>query len=182
MILRTTSPFTRINNDIVLSPTQRMVMTTHSTDFIGKNFTSPNIIGGTNDQSNKFNAEFLHSSFVYIITETVGDYPYPYFSEKTWKAIITGCPFMMVNARNSLAKLNEFGFKTFNTWWDESYDTKTTVADRIEAMVTELNKFSNKSVLELQKMREEIVPVIEYNKQHLKKFTESDLKNITDMI
>jgi hypothetical protein len=182
MNLRTTVPFTRFNNYLDLSADQRNVMAIHSGQFIGKSFVDPIITGDTNDPATRFNAEFLNYSFVYVITETVGDYPYPYFSEKTWKAMSTGSPFIMINAQNSLLKLQEFGFKTFSEWWDEGYDTKNTVADRIEAAVNILNEFSHKSISELQAIRNTMSHVIDYNRHHLTTFQKLDLENITNQI
>jgi hypothetical protein len=182
MILRTTTPFTRFNNHLALSADQTSMLIKHTDQFIGHSFVDPAISGGANDSATQFNAQFLHQSFVYIITETVGDYPYPYFSEKTWKALVTGCPFMMVNARNSLAKLREFGFKTFSEWWSEEYDNKVTVADRIEGMINVLTEFSTLPISELQLLRNQMDSVIKHNHQHVNVFTAQDLKNITNMI
>ena len=182
MNLRTTSPFNRFNNYLDLSEDQRAVMAVHSSQFIGNSFADPIIPEGGNDQATWFNAEFLNYSFVYVITETVGDYPYPYFSEKTWKAMATGCPFIMINAQYSLLKLQEFGFKTFSEWWDEGYDTKNTVADRIEAAVNILNEFSHKSIIELQEIRNTMSHIIEYNRHHLTTFRNLDLENIANQI
>ena len=182
MILRTTSPFNGINDDLTLSANQRSVMIKNKDQFVKQTFVDPRILGDKNDPLTRFNANFLHRSLIYVITETVGDYPYPYFSEKTWKAMVTGCPFMMVNACNSLAKLRDFGFKTFANWWDESYDTKSTVADRIEAMTEVLKSLSRMPINELQNLRAQIEPTIKHNQQHLKVFTTQDLKNITNTI
>lgn len=182
MNLRTTIPFVRSNDYLILTADQQAVMSTYSAEFIGSSFVDPNITGNSNDVATRFNAEFLHYSFVYVITETVGEYPYPYFSEKTWKAMFTGCPFIMINAQNSLLQLQEFGFKTFSEWWDEGYDTKNTVADRIEAAVKILDELSHKSITELQAMKNTMSHVLEYNQHHLATFQNLDLENITNQI
>jgi hypothetical protein len=182
MILRTTIPFTRFNNYLELTPNQQAILVEYANDFFQQTFVDPTIDGNTNDCVTRFNAPFLKQSLIYVITETVGDYPYPYFSEKTWKAIVTGCPFMLINTQYSLAKLKEFGFKTFDQWWDEGYDKKVTVADRIEAVVNELIKLSKLSITELEDLRQEMSPVILHNQKHLEIFTASDLENITNQI
>lgn len=182
MSLRTTTPFTRYNNDPVLTADQRKILNQHLDLFNNRSFVDPRIIGGSNDPANKFYAEFLHQSFVYVITETVGDYPYPYFSEKTWRAFNTGCPFMLVGAQYSLVKLQEFGFRTFNKFWSEDYDNKNTVADRIESIICELTKLSKLEISELEELRNDIRPVLEYNKQHLSTFVAQDLDNIAKSI
>jgi hypothetical protein len=182
MIFRTTVPFVRVNDDLILSAGQRKVLTSHANTFVNRSFTDPQILGSTNDTGTRFRAGFLHYSFVYVVTETVSEYPYVYFTEKTWKAMATGVPFIMINAQNSLLKLQEFGFKTFNKWWDEGYDSKNTGADRIEAAVKILKDLSHLTLDELKLMRHEMDSVIKHNQQHLITFQELDLKNIANQI
>lgn len=182
MNFRTTVPFVRVNDDLVLSASQHNVLTTHSSTFANQSFADPQILGSTNDFSTRFRASFLHYSFVYVITETVSEYPYVYFTEKTWKAMATGVPFIMINAQNSLSKLQDFGFKTFNKWWNEDYDIKNTGADRVEAAVKILQDLSQLTLDELKLMRHEMDYVIKHNQQHLITFRELDLKNIANQI
>jgi hypothetical protein len=180
--LRTTIPFVRFNNDITLNTDQQNVFLTHSSKFSKKNYQHPDIIGPSNDDATRFNAEFLNLALVYVITETVAEYPYPYFSEKTWRAMFTGRPFMMVNAQHSLKKLQELGFKTFSDWWDESYDEKALAADRIEYMVATLKSLTRLSKKELQELNQDMLPVIQHNQNHLIKFASDDLENIANQI
>lgn len=44
------------------------------------------------------------------------------FTEKTFRPMIVKHPFVLMARANSLRTLHEYGFKTFDTWWDESYD------------------------------------------------------------
>lgn len=180
--LRTTTPFTRVNNDIILNNEQWKVFSLHSPTFSNQNYQHPDITGRNNDVATRFHAEFLNLSLIYVITETVAEYPYPYFSEKTWRAMVTGRPFMMVNAQHSLKKLQEFGFQTFSDWWDESYDEKALAADRIESMVSTLKSLASLSKKELRKLNQDMLPVIQHNQNHLIKFANDDLKNIANQI
>jgi hypothetical protein len=180
--LRTTTPFTRFNNDIALIPNHWEVLIRHQAKFLNQNFQHPSISGSSNDQKTRFNAEFLNQSFIYLITETVCDYPYTFFTEKTWRAMVTGRPFMMVNAQHSLKKLQEFGFQTFSDWWDESYDEKALAADRIESMVSTLKSLASLSKKELRKLNQDMLPVIQHNQNHLIKFASDDLENIANQI
>ena len=45
-----------------------------------------------------------------------------FISEKTWKPIMVGHPFIMVGNKNNLKFLKDLGYKTFDKWIDESYD------------------------------------------------------------
>ena len=180
--LRTTTPFTRFNNDIALSPNHWEVLIRHQDKFLNQNFQHPSISGPSNDQKTRFNAEFLNQSFIYLIIETVCDYPYPFFTEKTWRAMVTGRPFMMINSKNSLKKLQDLGFQTFANWWDESYDQKESAADRIELVTQTLASFRELSINQMQELNKEMLPVIKHNQNHLVKLASDDLKNIANQI
>lgn len=182
MTLRITNPFTRYNHDLILDEDQQDVFLRNSHAFVNQTLIDPRIPDASTYQDTMFFADFLSQSFVYVITETVGEYPYPYFSEKTWKAFNTGVPFLMVNAQHSLKKLQELGFKTFSQWWDEGYDSKTTVADRIESLTSILYDLSKLSDAELASMRKEMQATIDYNHNYLKIFAKKDLMNIIKSI
>jgi hypothetical protein len=44
-------------------------------------------------------------------------------TEKTFKPIALGMPFVVVGTRGSLEYLRSYGFRTFGNIWDESYDS-----------------------------------------------------------
>lgn len=175
--LRTTTPQTRINDDLVLNHHHWEILIKNQTDFIGKNYQSELITKIVNIGED-FSVDFFKHCFVYIITETVADYPYPYFTEKTWKAIVSKMPFIFIGASNSIEQLHKFGFKTFSQWWNEEYDKLPTAAQRIESAIIELKKLSNLSQQELIEMRKEMESVVSHNHQHLTSFIDSDLDHI----
>ena len=176
--LRITKPPVRINDDLIIDDRFWQILCTHQNEFIGNNFHHLSVLGGKNDKDTYFLAPFLKNSFVYIVTETVGDYPYPYLTEKTWKAMVSKVPFMLIGAFGSLSKLQEFGFKTFNSWWNEDYDQLPAVSQRIEAVVKELKILSTLSTTELIEMRKDMAPIINFNFNHLTTFKSNDLVNI----
>ena len=180
--LRTTIPFSRINNDLITSADQRCVLTEFWPLFSGNSHQHPGITGGMNSPDDRFQADFMYQSLIYVVTESVGEYPYPYFSEKTWKGILTGRAFMMVNARHSLQKLQEFGFKTFSQWWDESYDSLPTVVDRVEAITKNLAMFQDYEPSQLNRLQQEMLPVLQHNQQHLGQFVLDDLERIKQQL
>jgi hypothetical protein len=45
-----------------------------------------------------------------------------FVSEKTAKCLRTGLPFILLGESNSLHSLKSYGIKTFDNFWDESYD------------------------------------------------------------
>jgi hypothetical protein len=74
------------------------------------------------EQSVRINLDVHHKTFCNVVTETITSENLIFFSEKIIKPIFSLQPFILVGNRNSLKKLKEYGFKTFDKWWDESYD------------------------------------------------------------
>jgi hypothetical protein len=71
-----------------------------------------------------------------------------------------------LGAKNTLTYIKNLGFKTFDTWIDESYDTLETFADRSESAVNQLDRWCNMHKLELQDVCEEMQETLEYNFNH----------------
>ena len=180
--LRTTTPPTRVNDDLILNKYFYDIKLKYQHLFANKNYQHPLIQGGKNDETTRFTSNFLKNSLVYLVTETVSEYPHRYFSEKTWKAMLTKVPFMFVGSRNSLQELQNFGFKTFNKWWSEHYDTLPTAAERIEAMIIELKKLSMLNARDLLQIRLEMQSVLDHNFNQISIFKNNDLDNIRNKI
>ena len=180
--LRTTTPTTRINDDLIHDEYSHELLSKHQEFFIGKNYRNSSIVGEKNSKTTYFNASFLEKSFVYVITETVSEYPYPYLSEKTWKTILCKIPFMIVGSQHSLKQLKEFGFKTFDNWWDESYDNLPTTKERISHIVKNLEILSKLGLNELKQIKKSMIPVLVHNYEHIKTFKNTDLENIRNNI
>ena len=79
-------------------------------------------------------------SLLYLVTETVATGHRHHLTEKTFKPIAMGMPFIIVGPQGSLRYLRSYGFKTFGDLWDESYDDEPDDHKRIEkiARVLEL--------------------------------------------
>jgi hypothetical protein len=71
-------------------------------------------------------------SLLYLVTETVATGRRHHLTEKTFKPIALGMPFVIVGTQGSLKYLRSYGFKTFGDLWDESYDDEPDDSRRIE--------------------------------------------------
>ena len=94
-----------------------------------------------------------------------------FFTEKTGKCVAMGLPFVMVNGHGSIAKLKELGFKTFDKWWDESYDDESNEIDRLNKIVNTIIQINKWSIAELQTIYDEMKPILEHNLLLYNKFT-----------
>ncbi len=93
------------------------------------------------EHSTHINLDAHHKTFCNIVTETITSENLIFFSEKIIKPIFALQPFVLVGNRNSLKKLKEYGFKTFDKWWDESYD-ELKYQSRFEKIIEVLEEIS----------------------------------------
>lgn len=87
------------------------------------------------------NLEAHNKTFCNIVTETLTSEDVLFFTEKTLKSIFALQPFIIIGNRGSLKKLKEYGFKTFDKWWDESYDDLK-YQSRFEKIVEIINEIA----------------------------------------
>lgn len=67
-----------------------------------------------------------------LVTETVADYSYSFRTEKIWKPIAMGHPFIAVANQGYYHDLHQLGFKTFGHIIDESFDQIENTPARLE--------------------------------------------------
>jgi hypothetical protein len=119
----------------------------------------------------------MQESFLYVCTETVFDYPHPYLSEKAYKGITSKRPFIILGAPHSLQLLKDYGFKTFDNWWDESYDSEQSIDRRLIKVYAIIKKLCNLPVTELKTMCEEMSPILDYNFNHYSTFSNNEINS-----
>ena len=114
------------------------------------------------------------ATFCSLVTETSTDNGCLFFSEKTWKPIAIGHPFILLSSPGSLKWLKDNGYKTFDRWWDESYDNETNVSKRTNMIVDIISQLSRKTSGDLEGMRAEMKEVLVHNrKRYLEQYYES---------
>jgi hypothetical protein len=105
-------------------------------------------------------------SLLYVPTETVYFGRRTHITEKTFKAIALEMPFVLVAPAGSLAYLREYGFQTFSSIFDESYDAETDDIQRIERVTTLLKELDTLSIKERQQIHRACLPIVEHNFNH----------------
>jgi hypothetical protein len=105
-------------------------------------------------------------SLVYVPTETVYFGRRSHITEKTFKAIALEMPFVLAAPAGSLEYLREYGFKTFSSVFDESYDTEQNDIVRIERIVKLLKDLDDLTVQERQQIHRACLPIVEHNYNH----------------
>jgi len=104
-------------------------------------------------------------SLLYLVTETVYTGRRHHLTEKTFKPIALGMPFVIVGTQGSLEYLRSYGFRTFEGIWDESYDSAEDSV-RIERIASLLGSLDELPVEAKQHLFEQAQEVIEHNWNH----------------
>jgi hypothetical protein len=105
-------------------------------------------------------------SLIYHVSETVYSGRRLHLTEKTFKPIALGMPFVISGTAGSLEYLRSYGFKTFNSVWDESYDQETDDILRAEKLAKLLKSIDQLSEKSKQDLFEKTWPIIEHNWNH----------------
>lgn len=102
-------------------------------------------------------------SFVYLCTETSVSSDSLFFSEKIYKPIAIGMPFLTLGNPGTLQDLRARGFLTFGDWFDESYDLDYPIQKRIDILTNNLKKYSKYDIKDLISIRNEMSEVVNHN-------------------
>jgi len=99
-----------------------------------------------------------------LVTETVFEYPYSFRTEKLWKPIAIGHPWITVANRGFYRDLHNLGFQTFGHVIDESFDSIDNNQARIERIAQVVEDLCSQDLASFLK---ECYTVCKYNQQHL---------------
>jgi len=105
-------------------------------------------------------------SLLYVPTETLYFGNRTHLTEKTFKAIALEMPFVMVAPVGSLEHLREYGFKTFASVFDESYDQETDDFLRLQKVTALLADLETLSAKEKQQIHRACLPMVQHNYNH----------------
>ncbi len=106
-------------------------------------------------------------SFLSLVTETLWHKDTCFWSEKTKKALLTKRPFILLAPAGTLRMLKEFGFKTFDKFWDESYDEIEDQGKRFEAVMKIVDQILELPMKECTSLLQEMHSILSHNYYHL---------------
>ena len=99
-----------------------------------------------------------------LVTETVFDYPYSFRTEKIWKPVAMGQPWIAVANQGYYRDIHNLGFRTFGHIIDESFDSIENSQDRIERIAQVVEDLCQQDLASFLK---ECYNVCKYNQSHL---------------
>lgn len=102
-----------------------------------------------------------------------------FISEKIYKPLAFKHPFLLVGLPGTLQCLKDFGYKTFHPYINEEYDTIVNDQERMEFIITEVERLCNQTREQWHRWQKNIVDIVEYNYKWLQ--TSKDLRTTTDI-
>lgn len=117
--------------------------------------------------------------FVEIVCETYSTGRTFFPTEKIWRPILTRTPFMVQGPIGFLANLKKLGFKTFNRWWDESYDEDSEQV-ALNTLERNIDDLSNKTTKQLQLMYNEMQEILDHNYKTFIAMNNTNFKFLTN--
>lgn len=116
--------------------------------------------------------EDLYSQVLFDVTcETFQSGENQFFTEKTFKPMFMGMPLLIWGTAGMNHKLKEIGFKTYEGWFDLSFDRETKTERRMKLLIKELgrvcNMLSKMSLDERIQWSTKNQSVLKYNKRVL---------------
>ena len=101
-----------------------------------------------------------------MIFESVANDNEIHVTEKTMFCFKLGRPFLLIGTRGTLKYLrDEFGFKTFDYLFDESYDDIGDEILKVQKVIEQLEIFCAKSFVEQKELILKHKDVLEHNKK-----------------
>jgi hypothetical protein len=103
-------------------------------------------------------------SYFSLVTETVHAYPHSFRTEKIWKPIAVGHPWIAVANQGFYRDMHNLGFRTFGDVIDESFDTIQDNDQRLERVAAVVEDLCSQ---DLASFLESCYTTCKYNQQHL---------------
>lgn len=135
-----------------------------------------NNISAWNDmQSNAYKDTYL-----YIGSETFAQVhgEYKAITEKILKPMVNYLPFVFAAYPGALRLLRDLGFKTFEPFIDESYDSEPDEGKRIHMLAKEIKRICSMSVEEMHNWYWDMEDILRHNRTHAINWYEQDTTSL----
>jgi len=114
--------------------------------------------------SASYEASDYQNTQIEIVLETLFDDQRLHLTEKVFRPIACGQPFVIAATQGALAYIRSYGFQTFHPWIDETYDSISDPKERLVAIAAEMQRITNMDASTRQKIMTEIRKIALHNK------------------
>jgi hypothetical protein len=105
------------------------------------------------------------NSLIEVVLETLFDDTRNHLTEKSLRPIACRQPFILASTPGSLQYLRDYGFRTFEKYIDETYDTIQNASERLQAIITEMQRISNLTPQQKHQLTHDIQPILDHNQK-----------------
>ena len=125
-----------------------------------------------------FNTVDYRSTAIEVVLETLFDDDRLHLTEKSLRPIACRQPFILVATHGSLQYLRDYGFQTFDTIWDETYDTIEDPYQRMQAIIRTMREITAWSDVQRRDNVQRMAQIAGHNHKHF--FSEGFLNQVID--
>ena len=112
-----------------------------------------------------YNNHDYQNSLIEIVLETLFDDTRHHLTEKSLRPIACGQPFILAATPGSLQYLRSYGFRTFDGYIDETYDTIQDPAERLNEIVQEMQRIDRLCPEDRQQLIAGVQAVVRHNQR-----------------
>ena len=123
--------------------------------------------------------KIYQNTYYSIIAETLGTGGAFFLSEKTGKAFYAKRPFVHIGTQGFLAQLKKLGFETFDSVWNENYDT---IEDPLDRWQQAMNTAAEIATQDPMQVLTQCHGILEHNFNHLLKLKKQTREQQLEMI
>jgi hypothetical protein len=120
----------------------------------------------TSCYSADFDIDDYNSTDFEVVLETLFDDQRQQLTEKILRPIACKQPFILASSPGSLEYLRSYGFQTFDSVFDESYDSIQDPFKRMESIIKAMKEIASWSPDYKIKQMEKVNKITEFNQQH----------------
>lgn len=109
--------------------------------------------------------EHANQTGIHLVAETLFNVDKIHLTEKVFKPMVMGQPFIIWGPPGTLTYLKSYGFQTFDQVWSEAYDRETDHEQRMLMLVQLIDQLAALSDDQYQQMYQKCLPMIEHNRK-----------------
>ena len=117
-----------------------------------------------NSSADYDNYDYQHTA-IEVVLETLFDDARWHLTEKSLRPIACGRPFILAATAGSLQYLRSYGFETFGSVIDESYDTVQDPVERLQRICKEMKRISKLSQDQKRQLWQKLYTIAQRNQQ-----------------
>jgi len=122
------------------------------------------------------------NTFCSIVYEALWSEKVVFPTEKLNKCLMVGHPFIVVSTPRYLANIKKIGFKTFDKWWDESYDDEIDDLKRFKKIQNVLIEISKWDLNKCEEIFKEMISVLGHNQRLLQELADFKISNTYNLL